>query len=1799
MMATIHNITRTFFFVLIVLYSQKLTSQEFRTKDNHIQVNPFKRKAFIENKEQFKADLPKQYQNFNYCIDNGSKVLFTKEGLTHIVKKINHKKLGALAIFMSEEKREQLEHETDVEFQYINMKWLNANPNATIEVSEEQITSYNYLLMPKDQKNYTEKCKGYNKLTYKNLYNGIDVEYFFNEKDGFKYNLVVSEGADISQVKMQYDAKTKLSIKDGNISIKTLKGDIIDHAPITYLTNNSKEIIPSLFVIKNNIVSFLVTNPTHQAITIDPWTLTPTTANPAYDNGVDGNGNLYLSGGTGAGYYVEKYTPLGVAIWSMLSPVTGYYGDMLTETNGNFYVSEGFNAGGARTFKFDANSSPLWTSTTPGSGFREHWRLALNCITNKVIVVGGGTTIPTDNIAEIDVNTGTLINIIKLYGGGSHDMSGLCVDETGKSYVHDGISNQIVFTNPTNNPISYSNSGYNHTETFTWYAPGEGHGYNMMALGGTTFLFTSDGLTLKKWDRNTYALLASVAIPGGQPITSCGILADKCNNLFVGSNLGVYRYDFNLVQKEFQATAAPVFDIAYAPTSDIIACGLGFATSLPFGRETCGTLQTIITSNPCNPSINTVTVRPLAGVGPYTFLWNDGSTDSTRINLGPGIHIVVVKDGSCIPQFTKDTIEFQATKAIRAIITPPCFGMSNGQIKVWLTQEQKITSYTVTPAITNSQINDSTLFASPVANGTYTFHLVSDLGCSLDTVITLSQFPDISSSTQAIRRAVCPGQATGSGSVTVQGGGSPYVAATSAPYTYSWNTVPTQTTSVVNGVIEGTYVVTITDSVGCTKKDSVLILANPLPQASFVSDTVCLGKATSFLDKTTIASGSLASWGWAFGGTGIVPTPTNTLQNPTFTYDNCGAVNNATLVVVSDSGCVGSATLPVIMRCLPVPGFTFTNSCKDEAVQFNNTSTNGLGTTGSLTSLWNLNPTISSLQNPINTYTTSGIKSVSLTVTDQFGCIDSLSLPITIYELPIASFTAANACLNSNVVLSNTSTIALPDNISGYSWDFGLGSVPASTSTVQNPLNLTYNTSGVKTISLTVTANTSCTATITNTVTIYPQPIANFSTTSVCQSTATSFTDLSTTSVGTITAWDWDFTNDGTIDNATNAPTNSYPLSGIHTSELVVTTSNNCKDTVQLPVNVWGHSAPDFNMNPVCFGTAATFTDNTNTNAQSNTGTLAAWNWTFGDGSGNSNQNTNHLYTTPGNSVTNTSYSVQLVVTTINNCKDSITKTIMVYSLPTASFTSDSVCLGSPSLMTDASIGNGNIVNTYAWDFLSDGSVDISGIPNPNFTFPSFGNNSVTYTVSTSPVTGVVCSNTTNSITVWVNPNPTPDFTFVNACINAQPNMFDASSSTIALGSNASYFWVFGDGGVNATASVTTTHTYAAAGIYQTTLTVTSNKGCQSAITKQVEVYEKPYMTISATPAVCLGATTNFTANSLPNSGPVNQWFWDMNSNVTTMEGNGQQTSFVFSSAGSKTVSVIGVTTKGCRDTVTRTTYINYIPDPQFLIDKPSGCPLPHCVTFSDNTPVVNGPAQINNWSWSFGDGNTNSVNGNASQQNCYTNSSSSMPVYFTVSLKVTTDSSCSATKTQTNAITVYPKPIADYVVELDNGTILQPLVHFTNQSQDYTKWWWNYGDLSPIDSLVQNPIHSYDEVVAQTYATYLIVANQYQCKDTAYMQVEIGPEFVFYIPNAFSPNGDGINDIFTGKGIGIEKFELWIFDRWGEMIFYSDDITKGWDGKVHGKSGIEKQDVYIWKVKLKDVLGKKHDYVGHVTLLR
>jgi gliding motility-associated-like protein len=168
--------------------------------------------------------------------------------------------------------------------------------------------------------------------------------------------------------------------------------------------------------------------------------------------------------------------------------------------------------------------------------------------------------------------------------------------------------------------------------------------------------------------------------------------------------------------------------------------------------------------------------------------------------------------------------------------------------------------------------------------------------------------------------------------------------------------------------------------------------------------------------------------------------------------------------------------------------------------------------------------------------------------------------------------------------------------------------------------------------------------------------------------------------------------------------------------------------------------------------------------------------------------------------------------------------------------------------------------------------------------------------------------------------------------------------------------------------------------------------------------------------------------------------------------------------------------------------------------------------------------------------------------------------------------------------------------VSPQTSTIVDPVISFTDLSTGTDFWNWNFGDLQT--SVVQDPSsHTYATV--GTYIITLIASTQYNCIDTAYQTIIIEPDFLFYIPNAFTPDGDGINDFFTGKGIYIEEFEMSIFDRWGNLIYRSDDITKPWDGKANKGTEIAQSDVYVYSIKVTDFKMGKHNYSGIVTLVR
>jgi len=266
-------------------------------------------------------------------------------------------------------------------------------------------------------------------------------------------------------------------------------------------------------------------------------------------------------------------------------------------------------------------------------------------------------------------------------------------------------------------------------------------------------------------------------------------------------------------------------------------------------------------------------------------------------------------------------------------------------------------------------------------------------------------------------------------------------------------------------------------------------------------------------------------------------------------------------------------------------------------------------------------------------------------------------------------------------------------------------------------------------------------------------------------------------------------------------------------------------------------------------------------------------------------------------------------------------------------------------------------------------------------------------------------------------------------------------------------------------------------------------------------------------------------------------------------------------------------------------------PITKFSADTFSGC-YPLCVNFKDSSTSS---SPITGWIWNFGDGDTT---GSHSQnpKHCYTK-----PGNYTVIL-TTSSGICSDELTIPNMIDVYDFPRASFSVNPVTTDIYNSTIYFTNTSTDLygiNKTVWQFGD--GHDTLnIQNPSHTYSDTGA--FCTNLIVTNVHGCTDTTQRCVEIEPQFTFYVPNAFSPNGDGINESFSAKGEGIKALEMWIFDRWGMLIFHSTDINNGWDGRVHvsGSSNKEcQEDTYIWKITVTDELNNSNTYIGRVTLVR
>jgi gliding motility-associated-like protein len=602
------------------------------------------------------------------------------------------------------------------------------------------------------------------------------------------------------------------------------------------------------------------------------------------------------------------------------------------------------------------------------------------------------------------------------------------------------------------------------------------------------------------------------------------------------------------------------------------------------------------------------------------------------------------------------------------------------------------------------------------------------------------------------------------------------------------------------------------------------------------------------------------------------------------------------------------------------------------------------------------------------------------------------------------------------------------------------------------------------------------------------------------------------------------------------------PSNGI-TYTCTVTSVMGCTATLSAVINPV-ISTSNFNYTTNC-NNIVNFTDATTVI----NGIPSLWNWDFGDGNTSTQQNPTHQYTQPG------VYQVRLISGALANCPDTIIQQVIVSSDPISNFILPTTC-GNTVQFIDSSytiLNLGNI-NSWSWNF---GNGQTSTQQNPTITFTQPGTYNITLTVSS--------NNCTNTITkpFQVKPFPIADFTNPSECLF--DTMFITNNSVSLIDTN---FWDFGDG--TQSGDYNPAKIYQNFGTYNITLITTNIYGCSDTINKPVTIYPLP--------------TPNFTFNNVCDGTPITfinttnypQINWSLGGNTDTLN-------YLFDSYGTYNVTLNTVDSNGCSNDITKAIEIYPNPIVNFIANDTSGC-FPLSILFTNQSQIPSG--QIIDWTWNLGNLIINDeYNVSTSYPNTYST--------YNITLTATSDKGCTSVLTKNNYITVYPQPTAEFRYEPSSPTIINPRVQFINQSLLADNYFWNFGDNNV--SVIENPVHTYLADTG-TYIIFMYVSNEFGCKDTITHPITIKPIYTIYIPNTFTPNGDFINDLFKVQGTGIVECNMFIYNRWGELIFKQfnlDPLLRGWDGKNY------KQDVYSYLIEVRDMFGEWYKYIGQLNLIR
>lgn len=1006
------------------------------------------------------------------------------------------------------------------------------------------------------------------------------------------------------------------------------------------------------------------------------------------------------------------------------------------------------------------------------------------------------------------------------------------------------------------------------------------------------------------------------------------------------------------------------------------------------------------------------------------------------------------------------------------------------------------------------------------------------------------------------------------------------------PFSYTW--IPSGITGpVASGLGPGTYTIAVHDAGYNATYTTTTTFLSPVPLTGTVSNTfmlACNGVNNGTAAVTALAGGSGAqTYTWTNG----------TSTHSTASVSNLGAGNYSLTVKDALTGCVFNHTFTIFQ---PSPFTTFISSsspsaCAGTSVDLYINSSGGVPV---YSYSWIPGPANSTLQ---VSESAAGLHTYTALSTDANNCSNTATISIDFVPNPTLSVAHVSICPLETATLNASGA-------STYTWSNGSQSVSGSSYTQSPAVNSQYTVYG---------SALSCSAVATASILLKTPPNPVFQSNSPrCQGDQLNF------SVNSGASFNWSGVNGFSSTNQNNSLSVCHPTqSGVY--QVTVTAANSCTASAQGTLLV--HPSPTLS------ATGASVCVNQTLQLSANAAQASFFVW--------SGPNFVSLLQNPviSNPQVNASGNYSVLATSAQNCTSQAVVQVSVTPLPLVSFSSNApLCMGS-TLSFNASATSGGI--QFSWAGPNGFISNLQNPQIPNVVMAAAGDYSLA--VSAGPCTvhaaqtvtvyplptaqaynsGPVCEgkafqvgvNNSGQSYLWLNPSGLVSSQQVQTFSSAQLNhggaytvqvtdangcqASDVTSLTVlnnptvlAFGDlvcfgepaqlNASgadtYLWY---GPLGFTAQTAMAQIPAALNTQPWTYTVigTGVNGCTTVATTTIGTRPLPVAGMSITPRVCVKSIVNLKGEG----GVAYLWTGPLNFSSTL-----QSFSFLAQNVGaSGEYSLMVSDAYGCRAYARSTLQVD--PEPSASLEgRLSGC-VPFC---SDYTLRQINTQSITNVRWQLEELYLTSP----ALSYCFQRSGN-----FEIKAEFESEQNCKGNFSRW--IDVYPLPEADF-----SYSPLKPVenldqVHFTSQSrgEKLSAWTWNFNDGHYSNVEGSSTSRPFEE--AGLYVVVLKVKNNWDCLDTAIKTIEVLPDFHVYVPNAFTPNADGLNDFFFPVMRGVKRFSLQVFDRWGALIFSSNSPDNNWDGTYKGQAC--KQDVYNFTLQVLNNKGEEKEYKGSLMLYR